>query len=255
MNNFNCEDYHPVDGKIIHSYGKRKDTFSSIEELIPYSGTSNFVIPMFSVPLCHIEVRDWAIKKQQLLNIRKNAEINENGNPEDQFDVLTDYHFNNRSGSSYSMDIHRILEDEICLLQDMILNPTDFNNMVYDTAPGVEYDDCEYYFKLENSWFEKASRSKQHSAHTHGPVGYSCVLFVDYDHNEHNPTVFLNPFFSSFFGCPPDYSPKHLVKEGSLICFPSPVVHYTHPNNSNRDRIILSWNMSIVNKFNNRVFA
>ena len=255
MNNFDYDNYHPVDGKIIHSYGKRKDTFSNIQQLTPQCGENNFVIPMFSVPLCHIEVENWKIKKEQLLNIHKNVETNENGNPTNRFDVSTDYHFNNKSGSSYSIDIHRILQDEINLLQDMILHPTDFNNMVYDILPEMECDDCDYYFRLENSWFERAPKSKQHSAHTHGPVGYSCVLFLDYDCNEHSPTVFLNPFFSSFFGCPPDYCPDHIVKEGSLICFPSPVVHYTNPNNSDNDRMILSWNMSIVNKFNNRILA
>jgi hypothetical protein len=256
MNNINREEYFPADGKLIHSYGKRKDTFSNVEELVPYCGDRNFVIPMFSVPLCHIEVKDWKVKKQKLLNLRKYTQTNEEGNQSDVFDVTTDYHFNNMNGSSYSIDIHMILEDEISLLQDMILHPNDFNNMVYDILPWREESDgWEYFFKLENSWFEKASKSKQHSAHTHGPVGYSCVLFLDYDLEEHSPTVFLNPFFSSFFGCPPDYSPNHIVKEGSLICFPSPIVHYTHPNNSSKDRIILSWNMSVVDKFNNRVFA
>jgi hypothetical protein len=250
MNNIDYDNYYPLDGKIIHSYGKRKDIFSDIESLTPYQGDENFVMPMFSVPLCHIRVKDWGKKKQQLLNLRKNTEVNQEDNDENYFDVTTDYHFNNRNGSTYSIDIHRILQDDIQLLEEMLLQETSFNNMVYPYS-----ENYQYFFKLENSWFEKATKAKQHSAHTHGPVGYSCVLFIDYDHNEHSPTVFMNPFFSSFFGCPPDYQADHIVREGSLICFPAPVVHYTLPNNSDKDRVILSWNMCVVDQTNHRVLA
>lgn len=255
MNSVDYENYYPNDGKLIHSYSNRKEVFSDLNRLEPVSGPNDFCIPMFSVPLCHIEIKNWEYKKKQLLNICKNVtSTNYNYKDAPAGDVFTDYHFNGRYGSSYSIDIHKILEDEIEFLEDMLINPNDFND-VEIPDPFNSPEDCRYSFRLENSWFETATKLSRHEAHTHGPVGYSCVVFVEYDPQVHTPTIFLNPFLSSFFGNPNDYQPSNLVKEGSLICFPSPIIHYTQPNLSDVDRLILSWNMSVVDQYNNRVLA
>lgn len=240
-------------GKLIHAYRDRKETFSNIDELTPFSGSNDFVIPMFSVPLVHIEIKDWNNKKQQLLNLYNTVYCNNyvKGNC---FDVKTDYHYNTETSSNYSPQIHNILSQEISLAQDILLHPNDFYNFDLDN-PYEGGCNGEYFFRLENSWFESSLKGSRHEVHNHGPVGYSCVVFIEYDKEEHSPTRFLNPYFSSFFGNNCDFCPDHLVKEGSLIIFPSPVLHFTHPNTSDKIRLILSWNMTVINEFGDRVFA
>jgi hypothetical protein len=247
------DNYFPTDGKLIHAYKTRKDTFSNLESLESIDGSNDFVVPMFAVPLVHIQIKDWKNKKSRLLQIYKNTQTNSSSGS--SLDVDTDYHYNNRTNSSYSQDIHNILCDEIAIMENMLLHPNDFHEVNIEYPIDCEDEEIEFYFKLENSWFEKTEKNKRHDVHNHGPVGYSCVVFIDYDPNIHTPTRFYNPYFSSFFGTPCDYQPRHLVNEGSLICFPSPILHSTDPNISDKDRLILSWNMSVVDKFNQRVLA
>ena len=253
MNLMNETMYTNSEGKLIHAYKSRKETFSDLQDLTPFSGSNDFVIPMFSIPLVHIEIKNWKQKKSKLLNLHNVVKCN-NESRGGNLDVITDYHYNSENNSNYSPQIHNILKEEISLSEDILLNPNDFLNVDFDNRFDDE-SNFEYYFKLENSWFESSLKGSRHEVHNHGPVGYSCVVFVEFDENEHTPTRFLNPYFSSFFGNPCDYTPDHLVKEGSLIIFPSPVLHYTQPNISDKVRLILSWNMTITNQFNDRVFA
>jgi ectoine hydroxylase-related dioxygenase (phytanoyl-CoA dioxygenase family) len=60
---------------------------------------------------------------------------------------------------------------------------------------------------------------------------------------KHTPTHFLNPFITSN----PDeqYFVPDGVGEGSILFWPSPILHYTESNKSDVDRIILSFNLSI----------
>ena len=37
-------------------------------------------------------------------------------------------------------------------------------------------------------------------------------------------------------------------EEGSLLCWMDSIVHYTYPNGSDVNRLVLSWNMTIVDE-------
>ena len=73
-------------------------------------------------------------------------------------------------------------------------------------------------------------------------TGFSSVCFVEYDENVHTPTKFISPYSNFVNGSCLDHSPKNVI-EGSLIFFPSAILHYTHPNNNNNTRTILSFNL------------
>lgn len=233
-----------------HLYKNRKEIFSNVDNLPSLvDGMNSYLVPMFNVPLLHIEIGDWDRKKQELLRIysysRKNAiQIGGDG------DVNTDYHYNSKNGNTYSPVIYEILEDEILLAKDILFNKDDFQ---YNKVQGSEYildpdevDDID--LVMENSWFETSSRLTHHEVHTHGPVGYSVVVFIEYNENVHTPTQFVNPYLSSFIGNPQIYSPAHLVREGSMIVFPASVLHYTSPNVSNVERVVLAFNFVTKSK-------
>jgi len=236
---------------VVHFYKKRKN--KQIVEVEPFNDQNDCIYSAFQVPLLHINVRDWSNKKEKLLKIHTNSK--QNATRADQSDVSTDYHFNSGTGNCYSSEIFKILEEEIVVLEHMVLHPNDFMNVDWEDALCTsDDDDTDLYFEMNNSWFESSTDGGFHGPHTHGPIGYSCVLYIDFDESVHEQTIFMNPFFSSFFGCNCEYK-DDFAREGSLICFPSPVVHYTRPNYSSRERLICSWNMRVVSSNGTQVIA
>ena len=233
---------------VVHFYQKRKN--KQIVDVEPFNDHDDFIYSAFQIPLLHVNVRDWPNKKQKLLKLHNNSK--QNATRADQADVSTDYHFNGDTGNCYSSEICKILDEEIGVLEHMILHPNDFTDFDFD-----EYcldGDKDLYFEMNNSWFESSTDGGFHGPHTHGPTGYSCVLYIDFDESVHEQTIFMNPFFTSFFGCNHEYK-ADFAKEGSLICFPSPVVHYTRPNFSKKERLICSWNMRVVSSNGTEVIA
>ncbi len=96
---------------------------------------------------------------------------------------------------------------------------------------------------LDNVWFQRYTKGNFHSPHDHGPRGYSSICFIEYDKNEHNPPRFLCPF-KSVYGSYKEYSPDN-VTEGTIIFFPSMLIHYVVPTTSDKIRTIMSMNIGI----------
>jgi hypothetical protein len=187
-------------------------------------GHSEYLIPMFSVPLLHLKVEDWEEKKAILLDMfeRRRDERDKfkiATGSESSLDVETDYHHNHDTGETYDREITQILQSELESFSD-----------TFECAVEV----C-------TSWFERATHSKFHQVHNHGSQGFSAVCFIKFDPNKHTPTIFLNPNLADTEICntlPPG------IREGSILFFPSYVLHYTAPNESDEDRIILSFNLN-----------
>lgn len=187
-------------------------------------GNEEYLIPMFSTPLLHLKVEDWEGKKEELLRMYEKRKADKSRfkvatGSETSLDVETDYHHNHDSGETYDEDIMDIFKEELEALADTF--------------------ECSV--EVCTSWFEKASTSKFHQVHNHGSQGFSAVCFIQFDPKHHTPTIFLNPNLADVETCniiPPG------IREGSIIFFPSYVLHYTAPNQSDVDRIILSFNIN-----------
>jgi len=187
--------------------------------------TGDYLIPLFSSPLLHLRVQNWEEKKKALMEIFENRKSNSEAwkvgaRRDSSLDVETDYHHNYDNNLDYSEDISDILREELEVLADT------FNC-------GVEV--C-------TTWFEKATRGKMHQVHNHGVNGFSAVCFIEFDPKKHTPTVFLNPNLCDYEianALPP------CIREGSIIFFPSYLLHYTAPNETDEDRVILSFNTMV----------
>jgi len=184
----------------------------------------DYILPAFSVPIFHYKIFNWKSKKENLLRIY-NSRINQkekfkvSEGKEDSLDVQTDFHFNyDNSDDHYSDQIEKILKDELDAFSE-------------DSQLDIEVHNC---------WFEKAEKYKFHTCHNHGTTGYSAVCFVEFDPKYHNPTVFINPITAD--NDTSNFMPPK-IREGSLIFFPSFLYHYTSPNLSDIDRVILSFNL------------
>jgi len=198
----------------------------------PPNKGDDYLLPMFSNHLLHLRVKNWKEKKKALLEIYESRKSQKEvfkvlNKRETPHDVETDYHHNFDTGENYDEEITNILRDELEILSDTF--------------------DCSV--EVCTTWFEKASMGKQHSTHNHGVSGFSAVCFIEFDPKHHTPTVFLNPNLCDEMNL--NFLPMEIY-EGSLIFFPSYVLHYTEPNLSNVPRLILSFN--IVSEFDRPPF-
>ena len=173
----------------------------------------NCIIGMFTVPLVHLVVDDWKEKKKKLLNLCKNTHLSLDNDES----LLTNYHQNHKILNG---DIENIFKDQIGRLEK------EFN------LPNL---------KIKDSWFEETEINGSHSIHNHGQYGYSSVCYIEYDKEEHTPTIFISPFNNTSTGELITYKPE--VDEGSIIFFPSSILHYTMPNKSIKKRLIVSFNL------------
>jgi len=176
-------------------------------------------IDMFSVPLYFYQIDEWKIKKQKLINLLKETKITKDIN------VLTSFFSDSNS------------------------NIKKFEEIIREDLKKF-YAEIGYDFSIIQYWFQIYEKQMSHNPHIHGPYGYSLVIFVDYDKKNHDPTSFLSPFTCSIRGIYETFCPERQVKEGTMILFPSNILHFVQRNESTKDRIICSANLKIVDKNN-----
>ncbi len=173
----------------------------------------NHFIKEWVIPFYHVKLDDWETKKTCLLDIFETyAKPNMIGGHQS-----TDY--NNRN--HYHHKVERVLYSDI--------------------LKGVRSLDYYGTPKLENSWFQIYDNNQDHAPHNHGVGGISLVVFIEYGEG-HLPTTFMSPFVSMKDGNYMDYVPEG-VEEGSMIMFPSALMHYAPVNQTDSKRMILSSNL------------
>lgn len=203
------------------------------EKYLDIDTSDTYLIPMFSTPILHIKLQDWERKKDELLKIyherSKDPKVFKRSGLSD-LDVETDYHHNFDSEIEEQGSRDLTSEQLDCLLDDELR----FVSEIF------EFD-----VKVGNSWFEKASKNRFHTVHNHGAIGLSCVVFLKFDPKHHAPTIFVNPITATFGPNAPYNEMPPGIREGSMIIFPSYLMHYTAPNCSDVDRVILSFNLEV----------
>ena len=176
----------------------------------------NHFIKDWVVPFYHVKLDDWDRKKSHLLKIYKTRA--EKNMIEDE--QVSDFDQNNH-------------------YEGLILK-----TLYKDLIDGVEALGYEGLPTLDNSWFQIYNKDHTHSPHNHGIGILSLVVFIEFSEG-HKPTTFLSPFLNFKNGHIMEYSPKD-VGEGSMIIFPSALVHYAPVNKTDTKRMILSSNLSVV---------
>ena len=99
---------------------------------------------------------------------------------------------------------------------------------------------------IRNVWTQRARKGDHHCPHNHGSNGWAAVLYADYNPDIHSATTFISPFTEFSSGDHMDFTPD--VKEGDIIFFPSQLLHYANPNTSDKERVIVSFNMMSINE-------
>ena len=170
---------------------------------------------VFAIKFAQIKVSNWEKKKDIIL---KNAgELIYEDHPKGEF---LETNFAEAISSADKMNVRDILAEE---LNEFMIG-------------------CGGRVTLNGSWVERSTKGMFHSIHNHGALGYSAACYVCYDPLVHTPTQFVAPFNNPISGMVTQYEPDGIV-EGDLILFPSYLPHYTKPNLSDKERVVLSFNL------------
>ncbi len=173
-------------------------------------------LDLFKINYYKYKINDWSDKKHKLLDLINFVELNNKKNILDKNQTQISTFFSN------TFDVYDILQ------KDLI----DFTNE-------INFD-----INFLNSWYQIYDTNDYHNLHNHGilPKQYSGILFLQFDKIQHKSTAFLNPYLGvinqTFF------YPE--VEEGDLIIFPSSLMHQAPINKSDQKRIIISFNMELL---------
>ena len=178
---------------------------------------------MFSVPIYKIGIDSWREKKKQILNFVGNADYRVENK------LHTDYRKKdntNKPQTEYSYPIWELLKPYLKTLSNEL---------------GFDPTSC----PVPNMWSQKYYSGSNHKVHNHGPFGYSFILYLKFNPEVHKPTRFMTPlnipFKNSFNGADLWYNPS--IKEGDLVCFPSMILHESQIQETDEERMILSFNL------------
>ena len=180
---------------------------------------NNFIIPitpLFIIPHLKLEVSNWKDKKKKLLELMDNCDLGT--------DPLMLTSFFDEGSINQNDVIQSIFEEEL-------------NHM----KKSFGFSDC----LIKHSWFQEQTKNMFHPIHEHceSNVMMSSVCCIDYDPSTHTGTQFISPFMDSLRSSYVYFTPE--VTEGTIIFFPSNVLHQTLPSTSDKPRKIVSFNLEV----------
>ena len=177
---------------------------------------------MFMIPLIKISIGDWESKKRKIFSWLDDVDYtDEHGPYYTDFDQQIQYDSNHQP-NDYSYKVWKLLHDDVKLLGDQV-------NYEIKDAPSM--------------WTQIYYQGQAHEVHNHGALGWSCILFLKFNPEVHKPTKFFAPFNNFNSGAMIPYEPE--VKEGDMIWFPSLLPHTSQLQESEEERVILSFNLKL----------
>ena len=152
------------------------------------------------------KISNWQEKKDKLIELFHKTEPRIYGN------VITNFNSSQENKDLIIKEIIGLFGDEINNLKKII---------------GSEYF-------LESAWIQEYQKNMNHELHNHG-VGYSSVIYINFDKEKHSSTIFVDKENSKSF------LPE--VEEGDIIFFNSKHYHHCPANESDDKRMICSFNL------------
>ena len=169
--------------------------------------------PLFEFPSFQFQLSDWEFRKKGLLK-----RINKQ-----QFErtELQIYETDRQTcGKSYVRYFESFLEFEL--------------NQFCEEAQVV----C----GMTDAWCVRYQKGDYQIVHNHRGWGFSGVLYVEYDPKVHTPTCFMAPWQDPRTDTTSLAYPKD-VKEGTVVIAPSFTHHFVTPNQSRKQRTIISFDL------------
>ena len=209
-------------------------------------------IPLWTVNVHKINIKEWALVKDKFLSLipwddinqRKNKSARKKINDEEYEMTWTDYFIQGAENSdSYVMTIFGInLKTPVKYINTSAQYEPIFLSMISPyLREFLKISDYKF-SEVGRVWTQRYSKGDYHAPHDHGPEGFACVFYAELDPEEHDVTEFMQPWIphtgSRDMGCPDD------VEEGDLVIFPINLFHMAPPHNSDKYRTIISFNLT-----------
>ena len=189
------------------------------------------VLPLFSTPVMYEYQTDYKISQREK-------------------DILYGLDEQTNYGNSLSKNTYVLEHPELANLKSFLQSKLDYyaKNIV-----AVE----DYNFYITNSWTTRNKTGEEHHAHRHPNSMLSGVYYLEADGNSpleisHKARIFEDfrfLFKHSDYNMFNSHSWKGMVVTGSLIIFPSWLVHQAHANTSKIDRRVLGFNSFVEGTF------
>ena len=209
-------------------------------------------IPMWTIYIHKIHIKEWSLVKDKLLSIIPWDEINQRksvfarekiDDPEHEM-TWTDYFIQGSDMSdAYEMDHLGInLQTPVKYISSSAQYEPVFLSMI---SPYLKQflKRADYKFtEVSRVWTQRYSKGDYHAPHDHGPEGFACVFYAQLDPEVHLPTEFIQPWIPHT-GNRDMESPDNVV-EGDLVIFPSNLMHMAPPHMSDKYRTIISFNLT-----------
>jgi hypothetical protein len=169
--------------------------------------------PLFEFPSYQYEVDDWEFKKKGLFNRLNKSQPRRSSLQSFETDRQT----NNKIYVRYLEEFLKPEFSEFC------------------TEAGVS---C----SLSDAWCVRYLKGDHQTIHNHRGWGFSGVLYVQFDPKVHTPTCFMAPWQNPTQDTTSLAFPKD-VKEGTVFIAPSFTHHFVHPNQSNKPRTVIAFDL------------
>lgn len=179
---------------------------------------------LFGFNITKFVIDDWSNKKSRLLKL---IDFTDN----EIIECQTDY-YKYQTTAPYLNEFVDILQTDL----DTLVN--EYTQILSDRYGG----DCPFKNVEEwQLWSQRYAIGQFHGAHNHGLMNISCVLYVEFDPQEHFPTTFYSPHPNPYYGTIDKIAPP--VNEGEILTFPSVLLHESPVSKSNKQRTIMSFNI------------
>jgi len=177
--------------------------------------------PMFSVPFYHYEIENWSDVKKNLKNVI--GDLDERHLSSDK-KVYSDF-FTQMGSDSLPSYYPNVLE---------VIKPylVDFFSIGDHVGNSVQCTDM---------WYQETLKGQEHGIHNHGSIGWSSIIYFDFNPKVHQATKFFAPFNNYYTGNMISVSP--IVEEGNMVIFPSSIAHVGPVNESDEKRSVISFNL------------
>jgi hypothetical protein len=103
-----------------------------------------------------------------------------------------------------------------------------------------------YEYKILDVWSLSYEKDKFHQIHNHRTLGFTGIIYVDFNEDEHHSTKFIIPWNDPVKDSINIFS-LDSISEGDMIIFPSSLIHFTDPNFSNLKRRIVAFDLIPLN--------
>lgn len=181
------------------------------------------IITKYEIPFFQYSIENWQEKKQNIIEALpdyKSFSVDDKHSTDNNH--YSDYHRNANVAPEYANVVIGSIEEEIKKF----------------------CDDTRSSWDMTRLWFQTYEKTNSFSVHNHGMNGFSAILYLDFNKDEHSPTIFYSPYPSwkrEYNGAYESFRPD--VNEGDILFFPSMLQHESPANSSESKRTIISFTL------------